>query len=185
MSGIDWSKAPEGATHAAAGGWRCWADCWYKQDEHGNWFAYLMHQEDVWDKSSGPCGRQDLVQRPSPAWNGEGLPPASTVCELRCLPRGGWGAAEIKYMSHTMCVWLWLRDDGGEQIELAEAPCVTRMAFRPIRTPEQIAAESREAEILAIAEIICKDGAFDLEDPEVNASAKALYDAGYRKQADK
>src|SRR3990172_8416085 len=41
-----------------------------------------------------------------PDWDGDGLPPVGTVCELRCLT-GGWGKAEVKYMSKTQCVWLW------------------------------------------------------------------------------
>ena len=53
--------------------------------------------------------------------------------------------------------------------------------FRPIRTPEQIAAELTDQAIKEIAGIICRDGAFDIDDPEVTESAVALYDAGYRK----
>ena len=54
-------------------------------------------------------------------------------------------------------------------------------SFRPIRTPEQIAAELADQAIKEIAGIICRDGAFDIDDPEVTESAVALYDAGYRK----
>ena len=77
-----------------------------------------------------------------------------------------------------MCVWLWLRDDGGEQIELAEAPCVTRMAFRPIRTPEQIAAEEQEKALREACEIVgCAPGSmYGIE------VVKKLIDADYRKR---
>jgi hypothetical protein len=47
-------------------------------------------------------------------------------------------------------------------------------------TPEQIAAELANQEIKKIATIICRDGAFDIDDPEVTESAVALYDAGLR-----
>lgn len=114
-----------------------------------------------------------LVDAEFEPWNGEGLPPVGTVCELRCNT-GGWGEAEIKYHGRAICVWLWIRRDGNtDQVEWAENP--ERMEFRPLRTAEQIAAEEREK---AIAEMIaiCRMESTDTR------MVEALYSAGYRKQ---
>lgn len=112
------------------------------------------------------------------AWNGEGLPPVGTVCELRCKT-GGWGEAEIKYQGRAICVWLWIRRDGNtDQVEWAANP--ESMEFRPLRTPEQIAAEERKAEIKEIADIL-KEGR-NRATLHYLRLATILHDSGYRKQ---
>ena len=171
MSGIDWSKAPEGATHAAAGGWRCWADCWYKLDAEGNWFAYLMHQEDVWDKNSGPGGREDLAKRPSPAWNGEGLPPVGIECERALSPtvrkitticgHSTDGAYASFYDGDGLMGW-------GDDCK-----------FFPLRTLGQIAEDERNKACDRMYGVILDNVP---EDRRKNGSdiVEALYDAGLR-----
>lgn len=102
-------------------------------------------------------------------WNGEGLPPVGTVCELR-KKDGGWGQATINYMSTTTCVWLW--DNGNpDQREWACEPW--NMEFRKIRTPEQIAAEEHAN---AIRELIERTD-YILDE----TAAEAVLAAGYRK----
>lgn len=121
--------------------------------------------------------RDALLKAESKEWNGEGLPPVGTVCELRARG-GGWGKAEIKYHGRAVCVWLWLRDDVKvEQIE--HALCPDSMEFRPIRTPEQIAAEERRRGISEISKIL-HSGASTLEE-----DAATLWDLGWRKQEPK
>lgn len=116
-----------------------------------------------------------LVDAELEPWNGEGLPPAGAVCELR-TKTGGWGEAEIKYQGRGICVWLWIRRDGNtDQVEWAENP--ERMEFRKLRTKEQIAAEERESELnrmVCTAKILDKTWARKV--------CADLYDAGYRKQ---
>lgn len=108
-----------------------------------------------------------------PEWGGEGLPPVGTVCELRARG-GGWGKAEIKYHGRAICVWLWLRDDGNiEQVE--HALCPDHMEFRPIRTPEQIAAEERKEAISKMLRYAAITG------ESYRDVCGKLYDAGYRK----
>ncbi len=107
-----------------------------------------------------------------PAWDGPGLPPVGMVCELR-RKDGGWGLAIIKYMSSTICVWLW-NNGNPDQREWSCEPY--NMEFRPIRTPEQIAAEERKR-IEDEIQSICTEG----ENKGV-PYFKALYEAGYRKQ---
>lgn len=123
-----------------------------------------------------------LKTESAPAWFGVGLPPVGTVCELRARG-GGWGKAEIKYHGRAVCVWLWSRDDGNiEQVE--HALCPDYMEFRPVRTPEQIAAEERDREIADLYFTINWNEGRETW-PIISNGRKADYakaiDAGYRK----
>ena len=95
MSEIDWSKAPEGATHAAFGDDN--VPGWYRK-EAGCWLFF--------PDSCGPkewtadCSQTPERDRPgficrAAEWRGpeDGLPPAGTVCEAR--HHGGWAECEI------------------------------------------------------------------------------------------
>ncbi|MNQ14501.1 hypothetical protein D3C85_274550 [compost metagenome] len=171
MSDIDWSKAPHDATHAAAGGYNNWSDCWYKQ-EGGQWFCWLMGREDQWDRNDGPCGRTDLESRPSKHWSGpqDGLPPVNQQCEIIDENTGEWLPGIV--IAHG-------RDEDNDQavIQCDNAIWMGHAhEFRPIRTQAQIEAEAEERQA-AIQEMIpvAMQGA---DDEEICA---ALYDAGYRR----
>lgn len=98
-------------------------------------------------------------------WNGKGIPPKGTVCELR-TKTGGWGEATIKYVGKGIVVWLWARRDGNtDQIEFAECP--DKLEFRKLRTHEE---RERDAAIDKMAAIATADR-YDLGQ---------LYDAGLR-----
>lgn len=109
-------------------------------------------------------------------WDGEGVPPAGTVCELRMTAAGSdWARAEIKFASRNVIVWDW---EGESPINGLCTGYIHTVQFRPIRTPEQIAADERRAAVAEMADIarmatgmICNLADF-----------QALYDAGYRKQ---
>lgn len=68
-------------------------------------------------------------------WNGEGLPPVGTVCEIKRVE--DWLMVTIKYISDCHTVFV---TNGGT--EGCYQTCA--LQFRPIRTPEQIEAERRE-----------------------------------------
>lgn len=120
---IDWSKAPEDATH------------------YGFYAPPTL-----------------------PTWNGEGLPPVGAVCELQ-------DATEVRILAHTKRAGAPVAVYQCTDSESIEA--YTASFFRPIRTPEQIAAEEREKAIEEIASLIGR-GTFSQD-------AAAIYDAGYRK----
>lgn len=170
-SKIDWSKAPEGASHYVIG----WG--FFKLDLAG-WFI-CDDGEKVWRKT--PYQSPDnfswwgnAVERPSPAWSGEGLPPVGMPVEWHSDNQTGW---------QEVAVLAYHEDDAWIQRKDSTSIIVGNPSnFRPIRTPEQIAAELTDQAIKEIAGIICRDGAFDIDDPEVTESAVALYDAGYRKE---
>ena len=124
----------------------------------------------------------ELVEPAKDVWDGKGLPPVGTVCEYR-IGTGTWFKCEIKYILKGI--------DGDIQEFVIFCPHLgfdqyvhtgdftTACTFRPIRTPEQVAAEERENGIKAMAKILGVVACDDF------VAATALYDAGYRKVEDK
>lgn len=118
------------------------------------------------------------------AWNGEGLPPVGMVVELDKLDMGGW--REVQILAH------WTGDkrlcDVAIYMPLGEnSPSVGQAiaeCFRPIRTPEQIAAEERTK---AVDEMLALDSYPNGELAgglmSRRSFCEALYDAGIRRQA--
>lgn len=126
----DWSKAPEGATHYLS-------PFFYREEQNGKVF-YMA--ERAWVTSHYAAGQLEAkgAQRidKKPAWTGIGLPPVGTVCEV--------DGEKVFVVAHHM---------NGINAIYAEAPDSGLLyygepnEFRPIRTPEQIAAEEREKAI--------------------------------------
>ncbi|MGI0560453.1 hypothetical protein ACRCOZ_28890 [Pseudomonas aeruginosa] len=125
----------------------------------------LSAPEDVWE----------IVERPV-TWNGQGLPPVGTVCEVL------WSESRLEYLKakvfgvneHGQPIFRF--EEGPKKFEYQADPLRTAsgtQVFRPVRTPEQIAAEERAKAI----EEMC----FAVETLTVK-QAKALFDAGYRRQ---
>jgi len=114
-------------------------------------------------RSSWTFGFQEVHKA---KWNGKGLPPVGTVCEWH-PNHDGWVKVEILGHSGEET---WFRRDGHESSET----CLRMAFFRPIRTPEQIAAEEREK---AIEEMV-----HDHDNDQLRAWAAYVYDIlGYRK----
>ena len=164
MSEIDWSKAPEGATHWVGGSWP-WHKhigdiAWYWKEDQQDWQQISLCASDVEDEY-----RKTIVKRPDQAWNGVGLPPVGTVCEDDAGNQVVIVAHHVNgvhaIFAESLDAGLLYYGDAGE--------------FRPIRTPEQIAAEERENAIKDIAALIGGLWASEIE------CAEFLYDAGYRK----
>jgi hypothetical protein len=170
MTGIDWSKAPEGATHWEPKGQH--AESWMRLD--GDVWFFRSVDTDRWCQSFVENPRiSRMMLRPQPsAWNGTGLPPAGTVCEVN-VKGELWARAEIKYQGKNITVWLW-ESESTTQAEFAKDPI--SLGFRPIRTPEQIAADEREAAITEFCELIGRNGT-----DFVRVTLARIYDAGYRK----
>lgn len=102
-------------------------------------------------------------------WDGEGLPPVGTVCEWKEKTGFSWVKATVLFITDSSVVMQ--REDGFEWQMLTK-----RTVFRPIRTPEQIAAEERDKAIDNMIGVV-NAGFFD----NTRAIYGALYDAGFRK----
>ena len=170
MNEIDWSKAPEGADK-----YNTYNKLFYKGAKpylqvftHGGW------KQSVFVKSD-----ERFVCRPTtPSWSGEGLPPVGVVCEAAIPHTSGpnnersfiWiEGSVIAYYEIKGKTYAWFAEDDGFY-----PPSI--LEFRPIRTPEQIAADERGA---AIDEMLAATPA-----PGSDISLRVcekLYDAGYRK----
>lgn len=114
----------------------------------------------------------------SVTWTGAGLPPVGAVCEANITAmfrsEGVWDRAEV--IAHTKIgVTNMAVVNSGSSIGWGAAH-----QFRPIRTPEQIAAEEKGR---AVTDMLCIVSGSDLKGRGVINQLEALYDAGYRKQA--
>lgn len=180
---IDWSKAPEGATHYVED-----SICPFEKRDGDDWY-YWNEKSSVWIKIYNVCGEERIkktsmymVERPSPSWSGEGLPPVGVVCEMHYC--GEWEKTEI------LCIGVkhvFIRQIAvtGEAFECSLN--LSACQFRPIRTPEQIAAGEREA---AIDQMI-NDATNPMDDRMIfekypgdafiHQLIGCLYSAGYRK----
>ncbi len=169
---IDWSKAPKGANKAGFTG----------PDQYLQFYRIpgIFGDYDYWSEKRGWCGNDFptcanyLFDRPEKVeWNGQGLPPVGTVCEWygpNSDGPDGWVYTESNVVAYT---------DDGLFICMQKPGCwpvvqrIDNCEFRPIRTPEQIAAEEREK---AIEEMCFAEETLTVK------QAKALYEAGYRRQ---
>ncbi|MCH0754246.1 hypothetical protein ACP0H4_11285 [Pseudomonas aeruginosa] len=165
---IDWSKAPEGATHYH----HKLSHPWLKDGDIPMYFY-----PPFWMKYCRPEEGKALIEYAVPrpgstttVWDGQGLPPVGITCE-------SWRSGVrriVKILGHGD-EYIFVREDDGREILLSIGD---GREFRPRRTPEQIAAEERSKEcdrIFAILSSVEREG-------NRSDMAEAIYDAGYRRQ---
>lgn len=169
MKQIDWSKAPEGATHYQPQQQAFYADMGCEK-----WMIWARNLSGLlcWQPSTGSV-RDCLIPAPSEAaWTGEGLPPVGTVCEVMD-DAGCWRRAEVRM--HGI--------DRGREIAICQADdvmlwCRDGVHCRPLRTPEQLAAAERDRIIHQMLDDLNPVG----HTPGYTYQlVNCLYDAGYRK----
>ncbi|HBO3358215.1 TPA: hypothetical protein L4S42_006091 [Pseudomonas aeruginosa] len=167
---IDWRKAPEGTTHyhiaEDINPWRKIEGTVAYEHYRGKWLRVNSFNEG--------CMPGYYVPIPQETWNGQGLPPVGTVCIVE--PHNTmWGFSSTSGHERKILAYY------GEYVWLghAETPLETtridKVDFRPIRTPEQIAADERSKECDRIFAILLSVG-------QEGNMAEAIYDAGYRRQ---
>lgn len=173
---IDWSKAPDSAMVLLK----------HVRDNSYAWAVSHAEESDAW-MVDGTCFGFRLMancwrvvsNRPTtPSWSGEGLPPVGVVCEVL------WDSPTNTYYPAFVCgeddgqaVYRWVcgPDKGAYR---ADTPRLIgfKPRFRPIRTPEQIAADEREAAIRSML-----SGFDSAKSWLVSDLAGFIYDKGYRK----
>ncbi|AMW64481.1 hypothetical protein QIT80_gp21 (endogenous virus) [Pseudomonas phage phiAH14a] len=160
---IDLTKKPDGATHINPHS-GLWVKCF-----GGNSGSYQFFKDGEWEMGFGCMSNSYLeIAQPDP-WTGEGLPPVGIELEWR-YDDHAWKVGMALYIGS---VYVILKASDGEQHYY-----LGDMQFRPIRTPEQIAADERELAITDICVVMDKDPSR----PLLREKAGVLYDAGYRKQ---
>lgn len=176
---IDWSKAPDGATHWEPTG-PDFCEGWMKK-EGNDWFFWGEESEKwkFWGDVSAE--REETFEaRPQEAWEGQGLPPVGIEAEVI------WDSTDVAYyrvkiLAHDedRVVFRWCEGESKGQYGSYDVLNFGILpTFRPLRTPEQIAVEERSKEcdrIFAILSSVEREG-------NRSDMAEALYDAGYRRQ---
>ncbi|MGU4134981.1 hypothetical protein [Pseudomonas aeruginosa] len=158
---IDWNTSPEGATH-----WKKEGDYWFYWIEGTNkWFH---------GPSCNVSAEREakFEARPQEAWDGQGLPPVGIECETWhvCKP-GDITVRKILFVGQSLVV---MSDEfRGEVTGRLE-----KVQFRPIRTPEQIAAEEREKAISEMLDLY-NSAYWPMTSKQF---CEILFDAGYRRQ---
>ena len=111
-------------------------------------------------------------------WDGVGLPPVGAVCEYQIAgyQRKVKVVAHVSEYGRKLAVFQNLYED-----TWSSSGCLER--FRPIRTPEQIAAEERERAVQEMQALDPRNMAIGMMGR--TDFCRALYDAGYRKTGEK
>ncbi|WP_313453489.1 hypothetical protein [Stutzerimonas nitrititolerans] len=198
----DWATAPADATH-------CWNDGhggrWYKFDfeagtayllKWGEWEAVpiedyrgdmsgmearpALHVDPAAPGSDRTVERHVLAGEVIAVWE-DGLPPAGSVCELRLTSTlGEWSQAHIKFASRNVVVWDW---EGEPAVNGLCTAYRHEVEMRPVRTPEQIAADERLHKVRNAATAIARalDTLHESEERAAVSVIEAMIDAGYAK----
>jgi len=179
MKEIDLSKAPEGATHYRKDSALPW-----RMLEDGEWYCWEPDEEN-WIAISDPIPEQyfPIGDRPDAAWAGEGLPPVGTVCEVlnNTLDQPEWERCTILFMGKFKAVY----ESESCHERVADVSESWMISFRPLRTPEQIAAEERLHNVrnacTAIADTLDSLRGKTKVERAALAVVEAMIDAGYAK----
>ncbi|HFL2882351.1 TPA: hypothetical protein ACGWRO_003436 [Pseudomonas aeruginosa] len=173
---IDWSKAPEGCIGAFAR---------IIGNQRTAFFVFSKRPSDYMSREGYEGEREDgyyhvfsefweWLDKP---WDGQGLPPVGIEAEVI------WDSTDVAYyrvkiLAHDedRVVFRWCEGESkGQYGSYAVLNFGILPTFRPIRTPEQIAAEEREKAV--------GDMAMSIQGvPYQYPTLYALYDAGYRRQ---
>lgn len=172
MSKVDWSLAPEGATH-----YRNYTGMynWYKKDSG---VFYFFHEDDEWRASTIRIELPDLIERPVKSWSGEkdGLPPVGTVCECQVKAQANWVRCEI--VAHKDRYAIGYVDENTVMLSAG-------IRFRAIKTPEQLAAEEREMALIDFRQVLdelSQDYCMHLTPHAIDWLATRLDRAGFKRE---
>ncbi|HEK2618707.1 hypothetical protein [Pseudomonas aeruginosa] len=165
---IDWSKAPDGATHWEPSGPE-FNEGWMKKERNG-WFFWGLGAEWKYGDDVSAEREATFEARPQEAWDGQGLPPVGA----KCLTDRNDFLREVTILCHGKTRTFVFDHVSQEEICLV----LKDRVFLPIRTPEQIAAEERRNSILHLANLLIDSRGHCNE----YSQAKAIFDAGYRRQ---
>lgn len=167
MKEIDWSKAPEGATHAGM------TDngkvCWYIISPDSSAYKFQYGTDGAWGTNEGSIGPRHAPltprpQKPTP-WQGpqDGLPPDGTECEVsNCGRDFEW--CLIKYMGSHLCVV-------DHKTHKDQHYHLSSVVFRPIQSEMD----------KAVAKIVDDLSTINLAESSTTGVACRLHELGYRK----
>lgn len=166
MEKINWSKAPEWANAVIASQD---GQAFYVSQFGGISARQRVGYSQVDDNASADMITPHdwtLVETRHPAWTGEGLPPAGTVCEVKGAIGHYLEWKKVEVFAVRGRTVFFDHENGWAQTDSHE--------FRPIRTPEQVAEDELNQAALAMYE--------ELESYLTLAQCHVAIKNGYRKQ---
>ncbi|WP_439895279.1 hypothetical protein ACTACV_10210 [Pseudomonas syringae] len=177
---IDWSKAPDGATHYDCRPHATPAFMQKIPDDSQRWNYWNRDGELIYYGFMPEDQVAQMVSRPQ-VWNGEGLPPVGAELEA------GFAFEDFEKWHKGVCIAVGECPEGREEfcvVRFGKKIAMYTMAhgrMRPIRTAEQIAADEKRADIEAIV------AAFRYTAGQCTyclpySSAERLYEIGVRLQ---
>ena len=134
MSDIDWSEAPDGATHHAAGDRNPW-------EMHVGDKLYFLGSKKEWlpmTLSIKNMERGNVIPRPT-AWNGTTLPPVGTVCEYKPILDDDWITVKITGYGERLAL---IKPHGKDYETICSKSSAT---FRPTKTERERAIDEISA----------------------------------------
>lgn len=155
------SKIPEGATHTYTES----SGTSFRKMSGSYWLGYA---DGDWIILNNPASHCYVPIQAEPEWTGEGLPPVGIECEWHSDSQTGWQVVKVLAYSGKDA-WIKVK---GKCPKTVGNPA----NFRTIRTPEQIAAEKRDAAIKEMQRLVGSCNTFPFAE---------LYDYGYRLQVEK
>lgn len=161
LTEVDWSRAPEGATHyntACSYPWLRDVPASFYVDEC--WVEYTS------DSAYWEVDFSKAIKRPQ-EWDDSGVPPIGTVCEYLWSEGKEWRKCEVVAYYYANVVVVDVLDN--------TADLVQPTMIRPFKTSEQIAVEERQQAINEMYMVFVTKGR------AMHGDLGVLYDAGYRK----
>lgn len=178
---IDWSKAPEGATHYREPGGMYYGG-FYKQSPEG-WFFFV---DASWEYMGTPdkSDSNPLISRPAkppaPEWDGEGLPPVGlTNKEFTLMTRISVARNESPKTTYQVVAhYNGKAVIAGKSWEQEFSHIVPAKDCRPLRTKEQ---RERDETVWPAYDYLADNYNFEVD--SVFDLVNALYDAGMLRKA--
>lgn len=181
MIKVDWEKAPEDATHFLPEDDEYFA-CWIKPG-----YSMRAVDQNAWQEDDYEAPAHLLIAR---HWSGEGMPPVGAVCEVQSP---GYShkrfdrfiGQQVTVVAHDVIdddqVAVFRLPVNGDEAE-QEYHALVAKCFRPVRTPEQIAAEERRQAVDKMVELFITHYGNPKGGEQYIGICEALHDAGYSKQ---
>lgn len=176
------------------------ADATHRSQKNGKFYKFVGDQLMVWQATLNPGWFKSLNDAanlqilpllhqpdPVPTWTGEGLPPVGTDCQYSVGDCDSWFYCTVRYIikpiqDEPLQIVVDCPHLAGEQVcSLGDGPGEIR--FRPIRTPEQIAADEREQAAIDLHRTIHPGAKWDKLDGGMQASYRAAITLGWAKKA--
>lgn len=163
------SKIPGGATHTFKG----IAGVSYRRQAGERWEAYV---DGDWVLLVGGMPWSYVPIQTETEWTGEGMPPVGVEIEVKHKDATPEWARPDFYKAEIVAIGKQLVIFAAESTGCETVGKIEDYEFRPVRTPEQIAAEKRDAAIKEMQRLVGSCNTFPFA---------ALYDYGYRPQVEK